>query len=94
MSSSEGQEEQRRQDAGFPATRYEAAEEERRSLEQEQGKGQPSISQQQPEMAQRPRSERRKAVRHARAGTAGGDITLYDLDKQLDRQRRLMERGR
>src|SRR5215210_3019728 len=82
-------EEQDQQSSDFPTAGYEAAEEERRSLEEEE-------EQQSPEPAiQQKRGERRgKRPRTATIGAAASawQITLFDLDKQLNKQRRLMER--
>ena len=72
----------------FPTTGYEAAEEERHSLEQEQDEEQ-IMSQQ---LAHRQRGEGRRTRRSIGAAASGRQIMLFDLDKQLNKQRTLMQR--
>ena len=82
-------------------TGYEAAEEERKSLEEERGGSSitgPTEKEESPEEKEdttRGQGSERKGKRRTTAiGAAapGRQMTLFDLDKQLDRQRRLMER--
>jgi chromosome segregation ATPase len=94
-------EEQQHPQSDLPTAGYEAAEEERRSLEEEerdahvasQDEEEPS-----PELAkQQKRDETRGKQRRTTTTTIGAaasawQMTLFDLDKQLNRQRTLMER--
>ena len=96
-------EKQHQQSSDFSTAGYEAAEEERRSLREEERN--PSLAlpkeiqspPKQPAKEQK-RDERRGGKRRRTSTTIGGaaasgrQMTLFDLDKQLDRQRRLMER--
>ena len=83
-------------------TGYEAAEEERKSLEEERGGSSiiaPAEKEESPEEKEDPtrrqgseRKARRRTTPAIGAAAPGRQMTLFDLDKQLDRQRRLMER--
>ncbi len=86
MSSSESEEEQGQKTSDFPTTGYEAAEEESHSVEQEQGEEQ--------SMDQEPAGRQKEARARRSTGAAASrrQITLFDLDKQLNKQRTLMER--
>ena len=101
-------EEQHQQSSDFPTTGYEAAEEERKALKGDEEERNASVTEEQeeegeeelpPESAiQHKRSERREGKRSrndattiATAATAW-QVTLIDLDKQLNKQSRLMER--
>jgi hypothetical protein len=83
-------------------TGYEAAEEERKSLEEERGGSsitgptEKEESREENEDPTRGQGSERKARRRTTpaigAAAPGRQMTLFDLDKQLDKQRRLMER--
>lgn len=102
----ESEEEQHQQSSDFPTAGYEAAEEERQSLKDEEernasiaGREEEEQKQQSPEPAtQQKRGEsggggkRRSAATAIGAATSAWQITLFDLDKQLNKQRMLMER--
>ncbi len=97
----ESREEQHQQSSDFSTAGNEAAEEERRSLEDEEEHN-PSLAL--PKEIQSPpkqpaknqkrderRGKRRRTTTAIGAAASGRQMTLFDLDKQLDRQRRLME---
>ena len=105
------EEQQDQQPSDFPIAGYEAAEEERQSVKDEEEDRNPSLAlpqeiqsspKQQPAAKQQKGNESRGGGRRRRtttvaavgAGAAapGRQMTLFDLDKQLDRQRMLMER--
>jgi uncharacterized coiled-coil protein SlyX len=102
----ESEEQQHQQSSDFPTVGYEAAEEERQSLKDEEernasiaGREEEEQKQQSPEPAtQQKRGEsggggkRRSAATAIGAATSAWQITLFDLDKQLNKQRMLMER--
>ena len=101
----ESEEQQHQQSSDFPTAGYEAAEEERQSLKDEEernasiaGREEEEQKQQSPEPAtQQKRGEsgggkRRSAATAIGAATSAWQITLFDLDKQLNKQRMLMER--
>ena len=77
---SESEEQQHQQSSDFPTADYEAAEEEEQSPE--------SATQQK---RGRRTGKRRRTNTIGGAAAPGRQMTLFDLDKQLDRQRRLME---
>jgi uncharacterized coiled-coil protein SlyX len=94
-------EEQHQQSSDFPTAGYEAAEEEeRQSLEEEERNAHLSLSeeeQQPPQPAKQQKRGERKGKRRRPtadidAAASGRQMTLFDLDKQLNRQRMLMER--
>ncbi|MDQ4067015.1 MAG: hypothetical protein M3114_05465 [Thermoproteota archaeon] len=91
-------EEQQQPQADLPTAGYEAAEEERRSLEKEEERDAHVASQDEessPEPAeQQKRDETRVKQRHTTIGATASawQVTLFDLDKQLNRHRALMER--
>jgi chromosome segregation ATPase len=99
-------EEQHQQSSDFPTVGYEAAEEERKSLKEEEEERNVSVTEEEkeeeessPESAtQQKRSERRGGgKRHSNTTTiataaSAWQVTLFDLDKQLNKQSRLMER--
>ena len=101
-------EEQHQQSSDFPTAGYEAAEEERQSLKDEEERNasiagleeeeKEEQKQQSPEPAtQQKRGERGGGKRGSTAtaigaATSAWQITLFDLDKQLNKQRMLMER--
>jgi uncharacterized coiled-coil protein SlyX len=97
---------QHQQSSDFPTTGYEAAEEERKALRGEERNASVPEEQEEEEEEELPpesatqhkRSERREGKRSrndattiATAATAW-QVTLIDLDKQLNKQSRLMER--
>jgi uncharacterized coiled-coil protein SlyX len=96
----EEEEEEHPQSSDIPVTGYEAAEEERRSLENEERNAHVASLKEEPSPAPAKQQKRdEKGVKQRRS--AAGDIsmaasvwqvTLFDLDKQLNRQRALMER--
>jgi|SRR5918994_153407 uncharacterized coiled-coil protein SlyX len=102
----ESEEQQHQQSSDFPTAGYEAAEEERQSLKDEEERNasiagreeEEEQKQQSPEPAtQQKRGEsgggkRRSAATAIGAATSAWQITLFDLDKQLNKQRMLMER--
>ncbi len=96
-------EEQHTQSSDLPRTGYEAAEEERRSLEmEEEGRNPHVASLEEEEPAAEPTKQQKrdetKEKRRRNTTTAIGvaasawQVTLFDLGKQLNRQRMLMER--
>jgi uncharacterized coiled-coil protein SlyX len=91
-------EQQHQQSADFPTAGYEASEEERGSLEEERRNTHVALpeKEQSPEPAEQQKRGERKGKRRPTtaigAAAPGRQVTLFDLDKQLDRQRRLMER--
>lgn len=96
-------EEQHTQSSDLPRTGYEAAEEERRSLEMEdEGRNAHVASLEEEEPAAEPTKQQKrdetKGKRRRNTTTAIGvaasawQVTLFDLGKQLNRQRMLMER--
>jgi uncharacterized coiled-coil protein SlyX len=103
---SEREQHHHQQSSDFPTAGYEAAEEERQSLKDEEERNasvagrerEEEEEQQSPEPAiQQKRGERRGGKRPRTStviGTAASawQITLFDLDKQMNRQRMLMER--
>jgi hypothetical protein len=99
MSENEEEKEEHPQSSDFPMTGYEAAEEERQSLENEERNAHVTSLKEEPSLApakQQKRDEKRGKQR--RSGTdismaaSAWQVTLFDLDKQLNRQRALMER--
>jgi uncharacterized coiled-coil protein SlyX len=99
MSENEEEKEEHPQSSDFPMTGYEAAEEERQSLENEERNAHVTSLKEEPSPApakQQKRDEKRGKQR--RSGTdismaaSAWQVTLFDLDKQLNRQRALMER--
>jgi chromosome segregation ATPase len=104
MSESEEEEQQHPQSSGLPTDGYEAAEEERRSLEDEKERNTHVASQEQeqesslePAKQEQKRDETRGKRRRRTTTTIGAtasawQVTLFDLDKQLNRQRAFMER--
>ncbi len=105
MSESE-KEQQDRQPSDFPTIGYETAEEERQSLNDGEEDRNPSLAlpqeiqsppKRQPAAKQQKRDESRGGRRHRTttaigAAASGRQVTLFDLDKQLNKQRTLMER--
>jgi hypothetical protein len=99
-------EEQHTQSSDLPRTGYEAAEEERRSLEMEEEERNPHVVSLEEEEEEEPAAEptkqqkrdETKGKRRRDTTTAIGvaasawQVTLFDLGKQLNRQRMLMER--
>lgn len=107
ISMSENEEEQHQQPSDFPTSGYEAAEEERHSLKGEEEEehntsvGGQNEEEQSPQesVTQRKRSGRGEGGGKRRSDTttiataaSAWQVTLIDLDKQLNRQSRLMER--
>ena len=96
-------EEQHPQSSDFPTAGYEAAEEERQSLKDEEEHN-ASVDvlkeeeQQSPEPATQQKRGERRGGKRPRTSTAisaaasAWQIKLFDLDKQMNRQRMLMER--
>jgi uncharacterized coiled-coil protein SlyX len=94
-------EEQHQQSSDSPTTGYEAAEEERQSLKEEEEERNTSLigeeESAQESAKQHKRSERRGGKRRTNTTTiataaSAWQVTLIDLDKQLNKQSRLMER--
>ncbi len=99
-------EEQHQQSSDFPTAGYEAAEEERQSLKDDEERNasiagpeeEEEQKQQLPEPATQQKRGERGGGKRPRTSTAIGaatsawQITLFDLDKQLNKQRMLMER--
>jgi chromosome segregation ATPase len=97
-------EEQHTQSSDLPRTGYEAAEEERRSLEMEKEERNAhvaSLEEEEEPAAESTKQQKRdetKGKRRRNTTTAIGvaasawQVTLFDLGKQLNRQRMLMER--
>ncbi|HYY40306.1 MAG TPA: hypothetical protein VE692_03575, partial [Nitrososphaera sp.] len=99
-------EEQHTQSSDLPRTGYEAAEEERQSLEMEEKERNPHVASLEEEEEEEPAAEptkqqkrdETKGKRRRNTTTAIGvaasawQVTLFDLGKQLNRQRMLMER--
>ena len=99
-------EEQHTQSSDLPRTGYEAAEEERRSLEMEKEERNAHVASLEEEEEEEPAAEytkqqkrdETKGKRLRNTTTAIGvaasawQVTLFDLGKQLNRQRMLMER--
>ena len=96
-------EEQHTQSSDLPRTGYEAAEEERRSLEEEEERNAhvASLEEEVPATAEPIKQQKRdetKGKRRRNTATAIGaaasawQVTPFDLGKQLNRQRMLMER--
>lgn len=100
MSENEEEKEEHPQSSDFPMTGYEAAEEERRSLENEEHNAHVTSLKEEPSPAlakQQKRDEKRGKQRRSAAtdismAASAWQVTLFDLDKQLNRQRALMER--
>jgi uncharacterized coiled-coil protein SlyX len=105
VSMSENEEkEQHQQSSDFPTSGYEAAEEERYSLKGEEeeehntsvgGQNEEEQSPQESAATQRKRSgrgERRSDTTTIATAASAWQVTLIDLDKQLNKQSRLMER--
>ena len=97
---SESEEQQHQQSSDFPTAGDEATEEERESPkhEQEHNAHVPLPEEvQSPEPATRQKRGERRGGKRRRttttigAAASGRQMTLFDLDKQLNRQRRLME---
>lgn len=99
---SESEDQQHTQSSDLPTTGYETAEEEeRRSLEEEEERNAHVASLEKEEPApERAKQQKREQTRgkQQRTTTAIGaaasawQVTLFDLDKQLNRQRTVMER--
>jgi uncharacterized coiled-coil protein SlyX len=93
-------EEQQHPQSDLPTAGYEAAEEERRSLEEEERDAHVASQDEEPSpepAKQQKRDETRGKQRRTTTTTIGAaasawQVTLFDLDKQLKRQRTLMER--
>jgi uncharacterized coiled-coil protein SlyX len=99
MSENEEEKEEHLQSSDFPMTGYEAAEEERRSLENEERNAHVTSLKEEPSpvpVKQQKRDEKRGKRRHSATdismAASAWQVTLFDLDKQLNRQRALMER--
>jgi chromosome segregation ATPase len=100
MSENEEEKEEHRQSSDFPMTGYEAAEVERQSLENEERNAHVTSLKEEPSPApakQQKRDEKRAKQRRSAAAdismaASAWHVTLFDLDKQLNRQRALMER--
>src|ERR671918_2507945 len=99
MSENEEEKEEHSQSSDFPMTGYEAAEEERRSLENEERNAHVTSLKEEPSPApakQQKRDEKRGKQRLSATdismAASAWQVTLFDLDKQLNRQRALMER--
>ncbi len=79
-------ENEQQQSSDFSTAGDRASEEEIRSMKEEE---------QSPELAKQQKSGKRRGKRRSTtaigAAAPGRQMTLFDLDKQLDRQRRLME---
>lgn len=95
----EEKEEQHPQSSDFPMTGYEAAEEERRSLENEERnahvtslKEEPSPVSAKQQKRDEKRGKQRLSATDISMAASAWQVTLFDLDKQLNRQRALMER--
>jgi uncharacterized coiled-coil protein SlyX len=99
---SESEEGEQRESSNLLRGGYEAAEEERRSLEEEERNAYTTTQEEerQPELVKQQKKEdetrgkRRRSSTNAVIGaaTSAWQVTLFDLDKQLNRQRMLMER--
>jgi len=99
---SESEEGEQRESSNLPTGGYEAAEEERRSLgEEERHAHTPTQEEEQPPepVKQQKKGDEMGGKRRRRstnavigAATSAWQVTLFDLDKQLNRQRMLMER--
>ena len=100
MSENEEEKEEHPQSSDFPMTGYEAAEEERRSLENEEHNAHVTSLKEEPSPVpakEQKRDEKRGKQRRSAAtdismAASAWQVTLFDLDKQLNRQRALMER--
>ena len=98
---SESEEQQHQQSSDFPTAGYEAAEGERQSLKDEiERNASAAESDKEEEQSLESATQQKRGGRtgkRRRTNTIGGaaapgrQMTLFDLDKQLDRQRRLME---
>jgi hypothetical protein len=100
MSESEEEERQHPQ-SDLPTAGYEAAEEERRSLEEEErdahiasqdDEEEPSPEPAKQQKRDETRGKQRRTTTTIGAAASAWQMTLFDLDKQLNRQRTLMER--
>jgi uncharacterized coiled-coil protein SlyX len=100
---SESEDQQHTQSSDLPTTGYEAAEEERRSLEEEEEERNAHVASLEkeetaPEPAKQQKREQTRGKQQRTTTTAIGaaasawQMTLFDLDKQLNRQRMVMER--
>jgi uncharacterized coiled-coil protein SlyX len=99
-------EEQNTQSSDLPRTGYEAAEEERRSLKEDEGEEEKRnahvASLEEEPMAEPTKQQKRDETKGKRrrnntttaigAAASAWQVTLFDLGKQLNRQRMLMER--
>ena len=99
MSENEEEKEEHTQSSDFPMTGYEAAEEERRSLENEERnvhvtslKEEPSPAPAKQQKIDEKRGKQRRGANDISVAASAWQVTLFDLDKQLNRQRALMER--
>jgi chromosome segregation ATPase len=99
MSENEEEKEEHPQSSDFPMTGYEAAEEERRSLENEERnahvtslKEEPSPVPAKQQKRDEKRGKQRLSATDISMAASAWQVTLFDLDKQLNRQRALMER--
>jgi hypothetical protein len=89
----ESEEQQHQQSSDFPTAGYEAAEQERQSLQGEKEE------QQSPEPTKQQKGKRRGKQRGSTTTTIGAadsawQMTLFDLDKQLTDRGRLWKDGR
>src|SRR5918994_1703769 len=91
--------EQNQQSSDFPTTGYEAAEEERQSLKEEGRNAHLALSEEEQQPPQPAKQQKRGGSKGKRrptttigAAASAWQVTLFDLDKQLNRQRTLMER--
>jgi hypothetical protein len=98
---SESEEEEQHPQSDLPTAGYEAAEEERRSLEEEERDAhvasqdeeeEPSPEHAKQQKRDETRGEQRRTTTTIGAAASAWQMTLFDLDKQLNRQRMLMER--
>ena len=99
MSENEEEKEEHLQSSDFPMTGYEAAEEERRSLENEERnahvtslKEEPSPVPAKQQKRDEKRANQRRSATDISMAASAWQVTLFDLDKQLNRQRAVMER--
>jgi uncharacterized coiled-coil protein SlyX len=96
----ESEEEQQHLQSDLPTAGYEAAEEERRSLEEEehdahvasQDEEEPSSEPAKQQKRDEMRGKQRRTTTTIGAAASAWQMTLFDLDKQLKKQRTLMER--
>jgi hypothetical protein len=91
--------EQNQQSSDFPTAGYEAAEEERQSLKEEGHNAHLALLEEERQSPQPAKQQKRGESKGKRRPTttigeaaSAWQVTLFDLDKQLNRQRTLMER--